>query len=409
MILRAKYALLGPGEVRRDVRLEVDGARIVSISSGFKPSALRADIDLGNAVLTPGLVNAHAHLELEFTAGQINADHGFLGWLQQIRDMKAGRGNRATEFPVRSIGELLAGGCTTVVDHYTTEMDFKAIRSSGMRYLPLREYFQFNNHSPDMQQLKALSAGGFAPHAPYTASLEVCQACRRLADEGGTPLSTHLAEIPAEIAFVRDGSDPEIEELLRRAGAWDESWRGTGMSPIAWFAERGLLNRGTYAVHANYPQPGDIELLAASGATVVFCPSTHAYFGHSPHPVAQYLAAGVPVALGTDSLASNNALSPLSEARQLLQRYPKVTASEAFAAITSAGLGPLGWEGELGRIEPGFLADLAAFQLEGDPGADFERLFGALLTGAQSALTMVNGEIRHAAISESSRLLSGAA
>ncbi|MCC7478085.1 amidohydrolase family protein [bacterium] len=408
MILRAKYALLEAGEVRRDVRLEVDGARIVSITSGFKPSAPRADIDLGNAVLMPGLVNAHAHLELEFTAGQIDQHDDFLGWLQQIRDMKAGRGNRGTEYPAQSISELLACGCTAVVDHYTTAMDFEALRMAGLRYLPLREYFQFNNHSPDKEQLRALSAGGFAPHAPYTASIEVCRSCRELADESDTPLSTHLAEIPAEIAFVRDGRDPQVEELLRRAGAWDESWRGTGMSPIAWFAQEGILNRRSFAVHANYPQPGDHEILQASGATVVFCPSTHAYFGHPEHPIASYLAAGIPVALGTDSLASNSSLSPLHEAQQVRRSYPQVRAEQVFAAVTQAGLNALGAERELGSLEPGRLADLAAYQLDGDPGPDFAALFDAVLAKGQAALTMVGGKLRHAALG-SGLTLSGAA
>jgi cytosine/adenosine deaminase-related metal-dependent hydrolase len=397
LILRAKYALLAPGELREDVRLETDGQRILSVSSGYRAGAMRPDIDLGLAVLTPGLVNAHAHLELEFTAGQLDAGMPFMDWLQQIRDMKAGRGNGATPFPQRSIGQLLSGGCTTVVDHYTTDLDFDTIHATGIRYFPLREYFQFNNHSPDPAWVRAQSAGGYAPHAPYTVSIEMARACRNAANDGGVPLSTHLAEIAAELAFVRDGRSVEIEELLRRAEAWDASWRGTGLSPVAYFAREGILEGPTYAVHANYPQAGDRELLREHRTTVVFCPSTHAYFGHSEHPVADYLAAGIPVALGTDSLASNAALSPLAEAAQLRQRYPQVAAEHVFAALTSSGLGPLGWQGELGRLEPGCLADIAAFKLDGDPGVDFAGLLDAVIATRQSSLTIVDGKVLHRA------------
>lgn len=394
MILSARYALLTSGEVLRDVRIEVDESRIVAVGSNGRIDALQADIDCGMAVVVPGLVNAHCHLELEFCQGNVPYNKSFTGWLQDIRDRKRARSNGVTIFPEKSLKALLASGCTTVIDHHTAELDWEAIAGMGIRYVPMREFFEFNNHRPLDEELQARARLGYAPHSPYTTSLEVAKACRRLSDSAGLPMSVHLAEISGEVAFIRDGHDPQIIELLKRAGAWDESFQGTGKSPIRYYADEGLLTPATYAIHANYPTADDLDVLAATKPTVIYCPHSHAYFRHPAHPLLQYLEAGVPVALGTDSLASNDALSPLAEAAMAQERFPQLTGEQLYEMVTSRGLAPLGWECKLGRIEPGYLADLAVFSLAGDPGSDFDSLFNAVIDSGQATLTMVDGEVR---------------
>lgn len=398
MILRARYALLGPGEVRTDVRLEIDGSHITAISSGYRPGSMSADYDFGTAVITPGLVNAHSHLELEFCSGQVPYRGKFADWLQVIRDMKRERGGRATAHPKQSLERLLAAGCTTVLDHHSLDLDWEAIGESALRYVPFREFFQFNNHQPDLEEMKAQARYSYAPHAPYTASLEIAHACRRLANEQSRPMSGHLSETPGEIGFIRDGRDAEIAELLQRAGAADGAFRGTGKSPVRLYADEGLLDGPTYAIHVNYFEAGDLEALAGQRPTVVFCPRSHAFFKHPRHPLPQYLAAGVPVALGTDSLASNSQLSPLHEAELVRRAYPEVAAADVFAAITTRGLEPLGWQHRLGRLQPGYLADLAVYSLPADPGADFGALLDAVIERAAATLTIVNGQIAHSTI-----------
>jgi cytosine/adenosine deaminase-related metal-dependent hydrolase len=257
--------------------------------------------------------------------------------------------------------------------------------------------------------MRSRSHLSYAAHAPYTASIEMAQACRRLADEAGQPLSVHLAVTASEIDFLMEGHSDEIEELLRRAQAFDEGWQGAGRSPVRYYVEHGILTPRTYAIHVNYPQPGDIELLSQARPTVVFCPSTHAYFGHPRHAVVEYLQAGIPVALGTDSLASNAELSPLREAALLRRDYPEVSAEDVFAALTSRALAPLGWDRFLGRLEPGYLADFAVFTLEDDPlaavasngsspalhGDAFGLLLDAVIRTGRSSLTVANGRVVH--------------
>ncbi len=395
MIIAAKYALLGPGIVRQDVRIEYDGPRILSIHSGPIPGALSPDLDFGLAVITPGWANAHTHLELEFCAGQVPFNGSFAVWLQQIRDLKKERANQLSAQPLSSLRQLASSGCTTIGDHHASELDWPAIAEAGLRYLPLREVFEFNNHKPDLARLESWSQYSWAPHAPYSTSLELMRACRALANARSRPLSIHLSEFAREVQFIRDGRDDEIAQLHSTAGTTNPDWRGTGKSPVRYIADAGILDGPTLAIHVNYLEPGDLDILAQLKPTVVFCPRSHQFFQHQYHPLEQFLAAGIPVALGTDSLASNERLSPLHEAGLVRQLFPAVPPATVFSSITDAALAPYGLAHELGRLDPGCLADLAVYPLAGDPGAEFEALFAAVIATGEASLAVCQGLTVH--------------
>jgi cytosine/adenosine deaminase-related metal-dependent hydrolase len=398
VIIKAKYALLAPGVVRQDVRIEVDGPRIVAVRSGFMTSAPSPDYVFGNAVITPGFTNAHSHLELEACLGRVPFNGNFIEWLQTIRDMKKVEDHVPEACPVASLRELAAAGCTTVLDHHQIGLDWQAVEEIGIRYFGFLELFQFNTHSPDIEQLRKQRRDSYAPHAPYSSSKEIAQSSRTLADEFGYPISVHLSEISEEVRFIRDGESEEIRKLLTASDSFDEGWRGTGLSPVAYYASLGMLNGPAYVIHTNYCEPGDLDLLAELKPTVVYCPYSHAFFGHPQHPLMNYINAGVSVAIGTDSVASNDALSPVREAALVHSRFPELALPELFAMTTSRGLGPLGWDGFLGKLEPGYMGDLAVFELDGDPGADFDTLFGAVLASGKSSLTLAGGRVVHSTV-----------
>jgi len=395
VIIAGKFLIPRPGEVLPQGAVAIEDGRVVAVGTKdevVRSHPSRSHVDYGDALITPGFVNYHCHLELEFCRGRVDYRGDFVEWLQRIRNLKHDLMVLPGYFPEQSVREVLASGTTTLLDHYTLEMDFDAIRAAGLRYFGFRELFDFNNHNPDLRRLREATVYSFAIHSPYTASAEIAQAAQRIASEQNTAISMHLSEMHQEIAFI-DRTDPAIVDLLRRAGAYDESWQGKGVSPVRYFHDLGVLTPGSYCVHLNYALPGDVELLKGDGITHVYCPRSHAYFGHPLHPLMEYQAAGIASCLGTDSYGSNDDLSILSEARKMWEEFPALTAERVFSMFTNGGLAPLRKENELGQLAPGFLADVGVWA---EPqGESFDELVRWLVTRERTLATLREGRVVH--------------
>jgi aminodeoxyfutalosine deaminase len=192
---------------------------------------------------------------------------------------------------------------------------------------------------------------GFSPHAPYSTGVELYQHAFGRAFGEGRVCTTHVAESPEEMQFVRDGSGP-LRELLSALGIDLSRFQGYGVTPIALLLDDWLMpwlgdspqNRGQsplVLVHCNYAQDGDFELLAATKPSVCWCPRSHAYFGHEAWPLAKMREAGVNLVLGTDSLASSDGLDMLGELRQAA-KHPDANTVELFKAATVNGRKAMG-------------------------------------------------------------------
>jgi cytosine/adenosine deaminase-related metal-dependent hydrolase len=395
MIYTGKFLIPRPGEVITRGALCVDDDRIAAVGKldevvkEFPRHKVR---EWPDALITPGLVNAHCHLELEFCAGKVEYDGNFIDWLQRVRDLKHDFMVLPGYYPETSIKAIIASGTTTLLDHYTMEMDFRAIEEAGLRYFGFRELFDFNNHCPDERRLREASVFSYAVHSPYTASAEIARSAFRIAHKKGLPISMHLAEMPQELEFIFSHNE-DIERLLRRAGAYDESWHGTGKSPVAYFDSLGILSPRTYCVHLNYVSAEDIELLAGRNVTHVYCPRSHAYFMHPEHPLPHFQVAGINSCLGTDSYGSNIDLNVLGEAKLMWAEFPKMPAATVFAMVTTNGLKPLRLDGELGKLERGYRADLAVYT--GCDAASFDEIVRWLVNRKSAALVVREGRVIH--------------
>ncbi len=395
MIVCGKYIMTGPGELIRDGALCVEKGHIAV--AGKREDVLKkfpyaTVVDCSGSLLTPGFVNAHCHLELEFCAGRVEYTGNFIEWLQIVRNLKHDFMVLPGYFPEKSVKSVLSSGTTTLCDHYTMEMDFQSIEEAGLRYFGFRELFDFNNHHPDLRRLREATVYSFAVHSPYTASAEIVQAAHSIAQGKGVPVSMHLSEMTQELEFVRSHND-DIEQLLRRAGSWDEKWQGTGMSPVSYFDSLGVLNRDVFCVHLNYVTSEDIEILAERGITHVYCPRSHAYFMHPDHPLPQFRVAGIRSCLGTDSYGSNIDLNILEEAKLAWVEFPDIPAAEILAMITETPLRLLKLDRELGKLEKGYRADFAVWpDCEGE---DFEELMRWLVRQKTAALVLRDGRIVH--------------
>jgi cytosine/adenosine deaminase-related metal-dependent hydrolase len=235
---------------------------------------------------------------------------------------------------------------------------------------------------------------GLSPHAPYSTAGWLYQR----AAAGKMPLSTHLAEMPAELALLESRSGP-LRGFLEEIGAWDDDWEPVGPSP-ADYLRQGELRRADWLVaHGTYLRPDEFWGLRSDGESddgdgrriaVAYCPRTHARFGHAPHPYRAMLERGVIVCLGTDGLASSPSLGVLDEARFLHARDPSLSGPLLLTMTTLFGAWALRIDDVAGSLARGKRADLAIVALPDRDAADPHEL---ILEGEGPVVgTMVDGE-----------------
>lgn len=371
-----------------------------------------------DCVLTAGLVNAHAHLDLAAIADAAGPLHEWVGRvLAQRRSLSA---DETAAVAVAGARQSLAAGVTTVIDVTPAGRAWSAVRQAlaagPPRRVALMEVLGFGDrgrqlwaeaealfacpsalHGPDQARPEAMV--GISPHAPYSTAHGIYRRSLALARGRGWPIMTHLSETRQEIEFCRAGAGPWRQLLESRYGpltiaplpGWppdggaletdDFAPAYPGCSPVAYAARLGLLDyRRTLLAHVNYLEPGDLELLVGGRATVVYCPRSADYFGHRDHPWRKLLAAGVNVAVGADSLASSPDLSVINELRFLHERCPEAPAGELFALATANA--PRLPAEPLGVLAPGALADLAAWPVAAS-GRDADSILAGVLESCE--------------------------
>lgn len=353
---------------------------------GPRAGAPRTDqvVQLGNAFLLPGLINAHSHLELTVMRGYLE-EGPFRPWLLRLTAARQQALDDASLLASARLGiaEGLLAGITTYADTSASGVVLDALREMHVRGISYQEVF-----GPDpascaaaLYELReriarlgarasALVRLGVSPHAPYTVSDDLYRAAAELAREQKLPVAVHIAESGAEKTLVEEGSGP-----------FADAWRSRGIavtpraaSSIALLEATGVLSTRPLLIHCVQVSAGDIELIARARCAVVHCPASNAKLAHGVAPLASLIAARIPVALGTDSVASSNQMDMLAEARLavLLSRATAqssdLDAPGALALATLGGARALGIEGETGSLEEGKSADLAAFRV--DPARD---------------------------------------
>ncbi len=390
----------------------VDGAKIVFVGPSAEAEAGRHE-QLGDAILLPGLVNAHTHLELTGLRGFLEG-LPFGEWLRVLTAVRRDvlNINDLQDAARYGVSEALRAGITTLADCSASGAPLPAMRDAGVRGCLYLETF-----GPDAAQLDAsmhaLRAGvarlqahasalvtvGVSPHAPYTVSEPLFRAVATYARSERLPVATHVAESAAEVAFVREGRGAFAERLQARGIAV----RATDASPVALLQRTGLLDAQPLCIHAIHVDDADLARIVEHGASVVHCPISNAKLGQGVAPLRAMRAAGVAVGLGTDSVASNDRMDLIGEARQavLLQSLASATpdalsATDALDLATRGGARALGLS-TVGVLAPGHDADLCAFScdaFEARPIYDPAVLLVHVLGSGQAArLTMVAGRV----------------
>jgi len=343
--------------------------------------------DLGDAVIVPGFVNAHTHVELSFMNGEPPAGGSFMTWLRDLVARREGvDGGTASEAAAKAIETMVQKGTVAVGDVANGTWAAPLLARSGLRGLAFHEIFGFAASSTESildaaaQRLEAIdahpdvfAAGArfttiLTPHAAHTTSLPLLKALGGRAVASGEVLSIHVAESEEESQLLRDGTGPFKDFLIER-GAWDPDWKAPGQTPVAYLERLGVLTPRTLAVHCVHLDHQDMSRLQARGVTVVTCPRSNQRLGVGKAPVPKLLSSGIPVALGTDSMATAPDVDVFTEVAYLRQEHPGLSPAAALRIATLNGARALGMAQDLGSIEEGKLAALAVVELS-DPNDD---------------------------------------
>ena len=414
-VLSADWVVPVEGEPIRDGAVAIEAGRIAAVGPA-------AEIGEGErfpeAVILPGFVNAHTHLEYATYAG-FGDGLDFPTWLGlhierkrnlQLDDMEA----------IARFGalECLRSGITTVGDASFSGAAATACTDLGLRAIVYLEVFgqdredldgRYHEHRARVQPALSDSVRlGISPHAPYTCSVDLYRGCAELE----LPIVTHLAESEAETEWLRDGTGPwqALAEFLVPP---------LGTTGIRALAQEGLLGPTVVAAHCVQADAEEIELLAAYDVAVAHCPRSNALLGCGIAPLTAMRDVGIRVCIATDSPASTPSFDMFEELRTAIagarareRRPDALTAADALELATLGGARALGMDDDIGSLVPGKQADLTVLSLAESPFVPWEDPVTAAVLGGSPArvvATLVSGNSRYERGGESWLELIGAA
>ena len=346
----ARFVALAPDRWIGPARIDWDGGgRIVSLR--------RVPHAKSEIAVLPGLVDAHVHLQLTALARPVRE---FLPWVGAVMAARAGASPASERRVIQAaVGELLAGGTTAVGEIDATGRSWPLLADGRLEGRCYRELTGYHLDALGARELlqqrrtpgRRTMAKGWSPHAPYSVSSALFQAAARSLRHQ----AIHCAEVPEEQQFLRTGRGP-FRDLLERLGRLPAGHRPPACGAVAWLESLGVLRSGTQLIHCQELERDDPARIAAAGASIVVCPGTIEYFRRTPPPVPRWLAAGIPVALGTDSIASNTRLCMRTELQRAAALWPSLSPEQLLAMATTDAGRSLGRP--IGRLRRGGRADL---------------------------------------------------
>ena len=365
---------IGPNGAVHDVSIAIGSGGLLDVQSSRQPNA----IDLGEVAIVPGLVNAHTHLEFSLLDKPIPTTGRFTDWIRSVVKYRREHPGLVAEAIRAGIEESLRCGTTLIGDIATTgwsmedylEGSFSGVvfqellgltdervasqlelarastsitdhaTTSGepgaVRPRTLRNRSGALRHPAHQEQWRDDISLGLSPHAPYSVHPELFREVVALARRSSLPVAMHLAETEAELELLAEGTG-EFREMLEEFGVWREGLFGGGKRPMEYLAALAEAP-APLIVHGNYLDDAELRFLAARPhMTLVYCPRTHAAFGHREHPWRRLRELGGSIAIGTDSQASNPDLSVFAELQFLAERHPDVSHLELLELATTHG------------------------------------------------------------------------
>lgn len=370
------------GEPIRDGAVLVEGDRVVAVGPRSSVDANGARVREWPGVLTPGLVNAHTHLQYTDFGDLATSGMPFFEWIRTLtarrREWTPGQWQESAR---RGVHEALRTGTTCVADIVTDVAVLPVLARSGLAGTAYVEVVGVVSARwpEEREALRAkLDAApmrvGVSPHALYSIGADVARGAAAVARERGLRLHPHLAETRDESEYVAAGTGTFADFGRSMDLTFELLDGGSGRTPVEEADALGLLGPDVHVAHGVHVDAAGRALLRSRGTAVALCVRSNATLGAGEAPVAAYLDEGSPVAVGTDSRASSPSLDLVEELvalRELAvsQGFPPAgLARRLVEAATIGGAYALGLAGA-GRLAPGVRADLAVFDVptDGDP------------------------------------------
>jgi cytosine/adenosine deaminase-related metal-dependent hydrolase len=394
-VIQADAVIVGDGTSIRDGAIVVDGdGRIHDLgpAADVRARATGAAIERAQGVLLPGLVDPHVHLELSALRGKTRGGAGFVPWLESLQRARADEDESERDAAIdRAIAELVEHGVVAVGEVTNTLVAWPRVARRLLGTI-FHEIFSVDRdrglalvdaaardrdaHAPP-SEFAARTRWVPVPHALHSTHPDVVRAIvehAKVESAGQGPTTIHLAEHAAERAFLATGRGPWRDFLVSRglttaADHFPVDDRG----PIARAIDLGVARRDAALVHLCDARPDELARLAEVGSIAVLCPRSNLSIETRLPPWNAIRAAGLRVALGTDSLASAPSLDPIADARAILERHPDASPSMLVSAMTSIAATAIGWGNDLGLLardrRPGVLSIACAVPNDLDPCA----------------------------------------
>ena len=390
VLYRAPYVVPVTGPLIEDGGVLVNAGRIVAVD---RFQRLRHDawqlVTLDQRIITPALINCHAHLELshlaDFGREVVIAAGDITAWIRALL------AKRSEVVPIEAI--ILAGrqalarlylrGVALVCDIGNEAASLAISDGSAAECLFFRELLGVTEQAAaqailvasEQSQGAALATGaGWTAHAPYSCHPSLLKALKGQARQSGRLFPIHVAESADEIEFLQKASGPFrqfLAERLRLAGALSEGQELQelvtipGCGAVKYLHELNLLDSRTICVHTVHISASEADLLAKTKAKVCLCPGSNRRLGVGKAPVSMLSQRRILPGLGTDSLASNLGLDLWTEMQVLQEDHPALSPELIFSMATQGGAKTLGVSQRLGGLAPGLEAKLLAIDFRG--------------------------------------------